>query len=74
MHGAIDGFSRCILFLQCSDNNKSSTVLHLFRGGIRQYGLPKCIRCDAGGENVKVRIWLMKNNTQENDVNLDLHT
>ena len=56
MHGAIDGFSRCILFLQCSNNNKSSTVLHLFCGGIRQYGLPKRIRCDAGGENVKVRI------------------
>lgn len=31
VYGAIDGFSRCILFLQCSDNNKSSAVLHLFQ-------------------------------------------
>ena len=26
IHGGIDGFSRCIVFLQCSTNNKSETV------------------------------------------------
>ena len=30
VHCAIDGFSRCIVFLQCSTNNKSDTVRQLF--------------------------------------------
>ena len=54
VHGGIDGFSRLIVFLQCSSNNKSSTVLHAFRSGVQQYGLPQRIRSDRGGENVEV--------------------
>lgn len=30
VYGAIDGFSRCIVFLQCSTNNKSDTERQLF--------------------------------------------
>ena len=52
VHGGIDGFSRLTVFLQCSSNNKSSTVLYAFRSGVQQYGLPQRIRSDRGGENV----------------------
>ena len=29
-HGGIDGYSRAVVFLRCSDNNRASTVLSLF--------------------------------------------
>ena len=52
VHGGIDGFSRLIVFLQCSSNNRSSTVLRAFQNGVQEYGLPERIRSDRGGENV----------------------
>ena len=58
VHGAIDGYSRCIVYLCCSDNNRSSTVSSLFVTAISQYGLPEAVRSDCGGENVKVGILL----------------
>ena len=51
LHGAIDGFSRLITFLQCSTNNKKETVANLFTTAIEQYGTPSRIRTDHGGEN-----------------------
>ena len=54
MHGAVDGFSRTIVFVKCSNNNRAGTVLELFREGVSRYGLPDHIRSDHGGENVDV--------------------
>lgn len=54
VHGGIDGYSRLIVFLQCSNNNRSNTVLQAFQSGVQQYGLPERIRSDRGGENVQV--------------------
>ena len=54
IHGAIDGFSRLIVFLHCSTNNRSSTVKDLFLTAIEQYQWPSRIRTDLGGENVEV--------------------
>jgi len=53
-HCAIDGYSRLVVFLRCSDNNKADTVYSLFLQSVSQYGLPSRIRCDQGGENVRV--------------------
>ena len=53
-HCGIDGYSRVIVFLKCSDNNRACTVYELFLTGIGRYGLPSRIRCDQGGENVQV--------------------
>ena len=52
IHGAIDGFSRLIVYLHCSTNNRSNKVLNLFNEALEQNGVPSRIRTDKGGENV----------------------
>ena len=42
------------MYLKCSANNTASTVYESFLKAIQRYGLPSRIRCDQGGENVKV--------------------
>ena len=55
VHGCIDGFSRRIIFLHCSPNNLSETVLSLFLDAVEKDGLwPSRIRVDRGVENVLV--------------------
>ena len=54
VHGAIDGFSRMITYLSCSTNNRSSTVMQLFRESVMEFGIPSRVRSDKGGENVLV--------------------
>ena len=55
IHGCIDGFSRRILFLKCSNNNLSQTVLELFFKAIEKDGFwPSRIHVDYGVENVLV--------------------
>jgi hypothetical protein len=53
IHGGIDGYSRLIVFLQASNNNRASTVLKLFQDAIaNQYNLPS--RSDYRMENIDV--------------------
>lgn len=54
IHGAIDGFSRRIVYLQASDNNRAGTVVSLFRQAVNECGWPSRVRLDRGGENVDV--------------------
>jgi hypothetical protein len=58
INGAIDGYSRMVLFLQCNTNNRESTVFELFQEAVRVYGLPSRVRTDKGGENVDIA-WFM---------------
>ena len=57
IHGAIDGFSRSIVYLHCSTNNRSETVAELFEIATINFGCPSRVRTDKGGENVL--IWAM---------------
>lgn len=50
-HGGIDGFSRLITFLRCSNNNTSETC---FMKATHQFGTPSRVRSDHGTENVGV--------------------
>ena len=52
IHGAIDGYSRLIVYLRCATNNCKETVLSLFTESIEIYGIPFRLRTDKGGENV----------------------
>jgi hypothetical protein len=56
VHGCIDGFSRFLIFLHASTNNKSSTVARLFHDAVYEYGCPAHVRIDKGGENFRVAI------------------
>ena len=51
IHAGIDGFSRMIVFLKCSNNNKSSTVMTEFYNATTKYGIPDR---DRRGENILV--------------------
>ena len=59
MHGGIDGFSRLPLYLKVSPNNYAETVLQCFVEAVADYGLPSCVRCDKGGENVSVSQYML---------------
>ena len=57
-HAGIDSYSRLIVFLHCSNNNKVSTV---YLKGIEQYGLPSRVRSDQGRENTMVAQHMLEN-------------
>ena len=59
-HGCIDGYSRMITFIECSTNNRGDTVYNLFLEAATKYGLPSRIRCDYGGENIRVAAHMLQ--------------
>lgn len=59
-HGCIDGYSRVVMYLHCSTNNRASTVYELFLKAIQKYGLPSRMRSDQGGENVMIAQYMLE--------------
>ncbi|KAI5616016.1 hypothetical protein C0J50_10695, partial [Silurus asotus] len=51
IHGGIDGYSRLIVFLHASNNNRSTTVMNCFLNAVARYGVPSRVRTDHGGED-----------------------
>ena len=67
IHGGIDGYSRLIVFLRASTNNRSDTVLSAFCSATEEYGLPSRIRIDRGGENVRVAQLMLEHPNRGSD-------
>ena len=59
IHGAIDGHSRMIVYLHCSNDNTAETVLGLFTDAVQTYGRPLRVRGDRGTENTKVAEYMI---------------
>lgn len=51
-------FSRLVVFLQATNNNRSATVMDQFVNATVQYGVPSRVRCDNGGENNAVCLFM----------------
>ena len=58
-HGCVDGYSRTIIYLQCLNNNRASSVLNLFQQGVSDFGLPSRERSDHGRENIEVARFML---------------
>ena len=67
-HGGIDGYSRTIVYLQCSDNNRAETVLSAFEKAVEKHGLPSKIRSDLGGENVDIWRYMVEQHSDSSSV------
>ena len=58
--GAIDGFGRLPVSLECIDNNKASTILLCFLKGVNPYGVTTRVRSNRGRENVSVADFIIE--------------
>ena len=53
----IDGYSRLVTYLHCSDNNCASTFLDLFLEACHTYNnIPSRVRCDHGTDVTRCMI------------------
>jgi len=59
VHGCVDGHSRMIIYLVCSNNKRSATVAQCFKQGVEVYGWPSRVRGDYGSENNIVERWMI---------------
>ena len=54
MHGVIDGYSRLVVFLRCSSNNRAATVVNLFLSATTEFYWLQRVRTEKGEENSEV--------------------
>jgi hypothetical protein len=60
VHGGIDGYSRLIVFMRCSMNNRANTVAESFIDAVQQFGWPSRTRSAYGKENVEVARFMVE--------------
>ena len=54
IHGGIDGYSRCVVYLKFNPDNRATIVLSCFREACAKWGVPSRTRSDYGMENIQV--------------------
>ena len=57
----VDGYTRAIVYVQCSGNNRADTVLQLFVEATDTFGVPSRVRSDQGRENIMVARYMLAN-------------
>eukprot|EP00112_Aurelia_sp_Birch-Aquarium-sp1_P025259 Seg831.14 transcript_id=Seg831.14/GoldUCD/mRNA.D3Y31 product="hypothetical protein" protein_id=Seg831.14/GoldUCD/D3Y31 len=60
LHGAVDGFSRTVLYVNCVNKNRAETALGCFLQGVEQFGLPLKVRTDKGVENWEIARYMVR--------------
>ena len=60
IHGGIDGYSRMVVFISCSSNNRADTVARLFLDATKEFCWPSRVRTDKGGENADVAALMLR--------------
>ena len=60
IHAGIDGFSRAVVYVRCSDNNTAATAFSAFMEGVKKYGCPSRVRTDCGLENVDIARYMVR--------------
>ncbi|KAJ3515573.1 hypothetical protein NMY22_g14424 [Coprinellus aureogranulatus] len=60
VHGCVDGYSRMVIYLVCSNNKRSKTVGSLFENAVAQYGWPSRVRGDFGTENNEIERMMIR--------------
>lgn len=65
IHGCIDGYTRRIIYLNCANSNRATTVLQLFMEQVRITGLPQRVWADRGEENVQVANFMLHHPLRE---------
>lgn len=60
IHGGIDGYSRLVVYLRASTNNRACTVLGYFQEAVNLYNLPSRVRTDLGMENIEVARYMLQ--------------
>ena len=68
--GGIDGL---VVYLQCSGNNRSSTVYNLFLSAVRLYALPSRVRSDHGRENYLVAVHMLEHRGTQRNSGSSIH-
>ena len=70
IHGAIDGYSRRILWLEVLNSNTSSGVIaKYYPDALANLGVcPRLLRCESGTENAKLSV--LRHFFRYNDMNL----
>ena len=58
--GAVDGYSRLPVSLECISNNKATTILSCFLKGVETYGILSRVRSVKDKENVLVADYMME--------------
>ncbi|KAF5340938.1 hypothetical protein D9611_006018 [Ephemerocybe angulata] len=60
VHGCVDGYSRMVIYLVCTNNKRSATVGDCFRKAVDIYGWPSRMRGDFGTENNEVERMMVR--------------
>ena len=63
--GAVDGFNRLPVSLECVGNNTSETFLYCFMKGVQTSGILGRVRSDEGKENVLIADFMIANRGPE---------